>query len=75
MKSLITKGAIAALLVATAVAGPAASRAFDQEILVMYYANEAKTIQVGESYHGCDGTGYSWGSRTTISDRYVTPCP
>lgn len=75
MRKLITKGAIAALLAAVAMAGPAASRAFDQEILVMYYANEARTIQVGESYHGCDGTSYSWGSRTDIKDRYVTPCP
>lgn len=74
MKSLITRGAIVALLAAVAVAGPAASRAFDQEVLVMYYANEAKTIQVGESYHGCDGSSYSWGSRTTIMDRYVAPC-
>ena len=75
MKSLITKAAIAAVLTALAVAGPAASGPFDQEILVMYYANEAKTIQVGESYRGCDGTSYGWGSRTTIIDRYVTPCP
>jgi hypothetical protein len=75
MKSLITKGAIAAVLAAMAIAGPAASGPFDQEILVMYYANEAKTIQVGESYRGCDGNSYVWGSRTTIMDRYVTPCP
>ncbi|USQ97492.1 DUF6289 family protein [Caulobacter sp. RL271] len=75
MKRFVTKGAVIALLSALAVGGPAASRAFDQEILVQYYANEAKTIQVGESYHGCDGTSYGWGSRTTIMDRYVTPCP
>ncbi len=65
----------AALLTAIAVAGPAASRALDNEILVQYFANESRTIQVGEAFHGCDGTGYSWGSRTLISDRYVTPCP
>ena len=75
MRTLMMKAAVAAVLTAMAVAGPASSGPFDQEILVMYYANEAKTIQVGESYRGCDGTSYSWGSRTEIKDRYVTPCP
>jgi hypothetical protein len=64
-----------ALLAVVAVAGPAASRALDNEILVQYFANESRTIQVGEAFHGCDGTSYSWGQRTLISDRYVTPCP
>jgi len=67
--------ALPALLALTAVAGPAASQILNQEILVQYFSNEAKTNQVGESYHGCDGTGYVWGVRTEYSDRYVTPCP
>lgn len=67
--------AVFALLAATAVAGPVASRAFDQEIFVQWFSNEAKTHQVGESYRGCDGTGYVWGVKTEYSDRYVTPCP
>lgn len=75
MRTLMMKAALAAVLTAMAVAGPASSGPFDQEILVMYYANEAKTIQVGESYRGCDGASYSWGSRTEIEVRYVTPCP
>ena len=74
-KTVVTKAAIAALLVVTAVAGPAASRVLDHEILVQYFANESRTIQVGEAFHGCDGTSYSWGQRTLISDRYETPCP
>lgn len=75
MRTLIMKAAVAAVLTAMAVAGPASSGPFDQEVLVMYYANESKTIQVGESYRGCDGSSYSWGSRTDINDRYVAPCP
>jgi erythromycin esterase-like protein len=75
MTSVFKRVALAAMLAATAVAGPAASRVTENEILVQFFANEARTIQVGESFHGCDGTGYSWGERTLISDRYVTPCP
>jgi len=66
--------AMFALLAATAVAGPAASRAVENEILVQYFSGESKTQLVGESYRGCDGINNAWGVRTLYSDRYVTPC-
>lgn len=44
-------------------------------IQTFYYSNSSKTVEVGYTFRGCDGSFYKEGVTSPYYERFTEPCP
>lgn len=77
---MIRRAAAALVLTASVLAvlpgSPAQARAcmIDHQCTTYYYSNSSMTTIVGSLYEECDGSRYSWGTRTGYLTFTEVPC-